>query len=185
MKQKMIALLTTFPVQMVSRLILGGLFIYASIDKILHPQAFADIIYNYKLLPQIFIYLAAITLPWLEMISGLCVVTGFFRRAGAVVLGSLLLVFIIAISINLARGLDFDCGCFTTIKTEGGSDPVGLLIRDILLLFPASIIIFFTRKKKPPPPPEAMFNPKLVNIEIPVLDMVRIIKKDSVPRKMV
>ncbi len=148
MKQKISNLLSSLPVQWVCSLLLGGIFIYASIDKIIHTRAFADIIYNYKLLPDIFIYLAAITMPWLEIISGICVVTWYFRRAGAVMLGSLLLLFIGAISINLIRGLDFDCGCFTTLKSEGGSDPVGLLIRDILFLIPAVIIIFFARKKE-------------------------------------
>jgi uncharacterized membrane protein YphA (DoxX/SURF4 family) len=147
MKQKIIDLLTSFPVQMVCGIILGGVFIYASLDKIAHPRAFADIIYNYKLLPGIVIYLAACTMPWLEMTAGLCTVTGLFRRTAAMVLGGMLLLFIVAISINLARGLDFDCGCFTTIKSENGSNPVGLLIRDFFLLIPAVIIIFFSRKK--------------------------------------
>jgi hypothetical protein len=68
-------------------------------------------------------------------------VAGIFKRTAAIILFSLLFVFIIAISINLIRGLNFDCGCFTTVITEKGSDPVGLLIRDILMLIPGGIII--------------------------------------------
>jgi uncharacterized membrane protein YphA (DoxX/SURF4 family) len=141
MKKKMSDFLSFIPVQVVCRFILGGLFIYASISKIVHPFAFAKIIYNYKLLPDILIYISAITLPWVEMISGLFLVAGIFKRTAAIILFSLLFVFIIAISINLIRGLNFDCGCFTTVITEKGSDPVGLLIRDILMLIPAGIII--------------------------------------------
>ena len=31
----------------VARLILGGIFIFASVDKIIHPAAFAEAVYNY------------------------------------------------------------------------------------------------------------------------------------------
>ena len=141
MKKKISDVLDLIPVQVVFRFILGGMFIYASISKIAHPYAFAKIIYNYQLLPESLIYISAITLPWVEMISGLFLVAGIFKRTTAIILSSLLVVFIIAISINLIRGLNFDCGCFTTVITEKGSDPVGLLIRDILMLIPGGIII--------------------------------------------
>jgi uncharacterized membrane protein YphA (DoxX/SURF4 family) len=147
-KEKIEKLLTSLPIQTLSGLILGGVFIYASIDKIMHPHQFAYIIYNFQLLPLSLVYFSAITMPWIEMLAGLCVVSGMFRRAGAAILGGLLLVFSIAISINLARGLKFDCGCFSTVSTDAGSDPVGLLIRDILLLIPTIILIFYYRKKR-------------------------------------
>lgn len=147
MKQKIINFCTALPVQLLCSLVLGGLFIYASLEKIGHTRAFADIIYNYKLLPAPFIYSAAIALPWLEMIGGICVLTWVMRRPAALLLGFFLLIFIIAISINLIRGLQFDCGCFTTIKSEGGSDPVGLLIRDFLMLIPVFILVFFPGQK--------------------------------------
>jgi hypothetical protein len=35
----------------VLRVIFGGIFIFASIDKILHPKAFAEIVFNYQLYP--------------------------------------------------------------------------------------------------------------------------------------
>lgn len=147
MKTKINDLLTGWPLQWISALILGGVFIWASIDKIAHPHQFAYIIHNYKLLPDIFVHFAAISMPWAEMIAGLCVVSGLFRRAGSTILGGLLLIFSIAISINLIRGLKFDCGCFTTVTTDAGSDPVGLLIRDAILLIPTIILVFFHRKK--------------------------------------
>jgi uncharacterized membrane protein YphA (DoxX/SURF4 family) len=147
MKRKITDLLSSLPVQWLSRLVLGGVFIYASIDKIAHPRAFADIVYNYQLLPAALVTIVAVTMPWVEMFSGLCVVSGLFKRAGALLIGAMLLVFSVAITINLARGLDFDCGCFTTTASEGGSDPVGLLIRDILLMIPVIAIVFFQRKK--------------------------------------
>ncbi len=148
MNKKIVNLLSSLPVQVLCCFILGGLFIYASIDKIVHPHAFAKIIYNYQLMPKIFIYFTAVTLPWVEIVAGLALVAGIYRRASAVILSALLFVFAVAISINLIRGLNFDCGCFSTIATEGGSDPLGLLFRDILILIPGLIVIFFYRPLK-------------------------------------
>ena len=34
------------------RILLGGLFIYASWDKVLQPAVFAEIILNYQILPK-------------------------------------------------------------------------------------------------------------------------------------
>lgn len=148
MKDKIINILSSLPVQVLCRIILGGVFIYASIDKIAHPHAFAKIIHNYQLVPDILVTFPAIVLPWLEMISGLFLVAGIFRRASAVVLSAMLLMFAVAITINLIRGITFDCGCFSTVTTASGSDPVGLLVRDILLLIPGLIIIFFYKDKE-------------------------------------
>lgn len=145
MKQRILDFLSSQPVQFLCRLILGGLLIYASIDKIAHPYAFAKIIHNYQLMPDIFIYFMAVTLPWVEAVAGVFLVLGLFKRTSAIFLSSLLVVFAIAISINLIRGINFDCGCFSTVTTEAGSDPLGLLVRDILILIPGVIVIFFSR----------------------------------------
>ena len=147
MKDKIVNILSSLPVQVLCRLILGGVFIYASIDKILHPHAFAKIIHNYRLVPDILVTFPAIVLPWLEMTSGLFLVAGIFRRASAVILSAMLLMFSVAITINLIRGITFDCGCFTTVTTASGSDPLGLLLRDILLFIPGLVIIFFYKEK--------------------------------------
>ena len=62
------------PALIVSRLILGGIFIYAAMDKIAHPDQFAEIVYNYKLLPGALVNLMAIVLPWVEILAGVFLV---------------------------------------------------------------------------------------------------------------
>ncbi len=148
MKDKLVRLLSSRAVIFLCRLTLGGLFIYASLDKIAHPAAFAKIIYNYRLFPDFSIYLSAVVVPWLEMISGLFLIAGIFSRASAAMLSTLLVIFTIAITINLARGLDFNCGCFST-TSAARSAPLWLVIRDILMLMPGLVIIFFHKKKTP------------------------------------
>lgn len=146
MKEKIMKFLAAKPVLVVCRLILGGLFIYASIDKLTHPAAFAKIIYNYQLFPDFSVYISAVVVPWVELLSGLFLVAGIFTRASAGVLTALLLVFLVALTINLVRGLDFNCGCFTT--GEGGrGDTLALVIRDLFLLIPGMIILFFYKEK--------------------------------------
>jgi len=148
MNKKIFHFLSSPSVQVISRFILGIVFIYASLDKIAHPLAFAKIIQNYKLLPDFFISFPAIVMPWVELISGLFLLVGVFKRAAAAILSLLLSIFSIAISINLIRGVNFDCGCFSTVSTASGSDPLGLLLRDILVLIPGLIILFFYQNKR-------------------------------------
>ena len=54
---------------LLSRIILGAVLIIASIDKILHPEAFAKVIGNYNVLPFGLENILAIILPILEKIS--------------------------------------------------------------------------------------------------------------------
>ncbi len=97
-----------------ARWILGGVFIYASYDKILHPAAFSKIIYNYQILPDGLINLTALVLPMLELIMGIFLWVGFWMP-GTVMLSNILLVSYIGIlTFNLVRGLDINCGCFST-----------------------------------------------------------------------
>jgi uncharacterized membrane protein YphA (DoxX/SURF4 family) len=133
----------------VSRLILGGVFIYAAIDKIAYPDQFAEIIRNYRILPVETSNAVAIMMPWLELLAGAFLVVGIWSRENAAILSMLLVVFIAAIGYNLARGLDFDCGCFTTSGAGNKSNAVMLLIRDVVLLgFGLHVILFKKARKR-------------------------------------
>ena len=110
----------------------GGVFIWASIDKLAHPGAFATAISHYRLVPVALLHAFAMLLPVVEAVAGLALVLGWRRRGAALVCTALLVVFLAAIASALARGLDISCGCF---HTDGGhAVGVGLLWRDLLLL---------------------------------------------------
>ena len=132
-----------------ARLILGAVFIYASIDKIAHPEAFAKAVYNYQILPGFLINLTAIILPWLELILGLFLIIGLFREGSAFIVTLLLIVFFVAIIFNLARGLDIHCGCFST-STEGTNNVpmVWYVFRDGIFLLPAFYLFYRTFQQK-------------------------------------
>ena len=129
-----------------ARLILGGVFIFASIDKIIHPAAFAEAVYNYQILPDTLITLTAMILPWLELILGVFLILGLWFP-GAVLLSNLLLVtFFGALVFNLARGLDIHCGCFSTSQQSPSLCMCLYIIRDggflLLALYLFSYVLF-------------------------------------------
>ncbi len=93
------------------RLILGGIFIYASIDKIANPHEFAKNISHYHLVPFGLENTIAIFLPWLELIIGVGLIAGFMVDGSVVLSMSLLVMFIVAISSAILRGYNIDCGC--------------------------------------------------------------------------
>ena len=90
--------------QIAARLIMAGIFIYASIDKIAHPAAFAKDVYNYQILPDALINLTALVLPWLELLLGLCLLAGIWLPGAVLAVNGLLIVFLAALVFNLARG---------------------------------------------------------------------------------
>jgi uncharacterized membrane protein YphA (DoxX/SURF4 family) len=94
------------------QLALGAIFVIAAIPKIADPPSFAHMIYNYRLVPGSLINLSALVMPWVELLAGLALILGVWKVAARNVVGILLAVFIIAISINLARDNAIDCGCF-------------------------------------------------------------------------
>ena len=94
------------------QLALGAIFLFAGFSKIADPPGFAQEISNYRLVPAPAVHVLALVLPWVEVVSGLALVLGFWRQTAAAILGILLLVFVAGLSINLARGRPIECGCF-------------------------------------------------------------------------
>lgn len=110
-----------------ARIILGIVFIYASYDKILHPAAFAKVIYNYQILPDELVNLSAIFLPWLELIIGTLLIIGVWLPGTVFISNILLIIFFCALMYNKARGLDISCGCFSTGEGEAPESTLYLL----------------------------------------------------------
>ncbi|MEW5948912.1 MAG: MauE/DoxX family redox-associated membrane protein [Thermodesulfobacteriota bacterium] len=94
------------------RLCLGGLFIYASLAKIQDATRFKEIIVNYEVLPYWLINMTAVILPWIEFWTGIFILAGIFVRACIIMQSGLLVLFILVTGLNIARGLEFYCGCF-------------------------------------------------------------------------
>lgn len=95
-----------------TQIALGVFFVIAALPKIADPPSFAHMVYNYRLLPGPLVNLAALTMPWAELLLGIALICGIWRRTAATLVGTLLVVFIVALSVNLLRGNAIDCGCF-------------------------------------------------------------------------
>jgi uncharacterized membrane protein YphA (DoxX/SURF4 family) len=126
---------------MLFRLILGFVFIYASLDKIADPEAFAAAVQNYQLAPVFLINLIAIFLPWLEFYCGVLLLLGWWHQPAAFWVGIMTIVFLIGLVSAYARGLDIDCGCFGS----GNTVDLSRIIEDLFLLaFALHILIYPT-----------------------------------------
>lgn len=119
-------------VTMFLRLLFGVVFIYAGALKALDPGLFLLDVRSFDLLPDPYAAWVAMGLPWLEILAGLAIVTGFFRMGGLVILNAALLGFLVAIAISWWRGIDIRCGCFGS--SDAVSDYLELIVRDLLLL---------------------------------------------------
>ncbi|MBN1272775.1 MAG: DoxX family membrane protein [Candidatus Aminicenantes bacterium] len=114
------------------RFILGGVFIWAGILKIIDPLGFARDIDNYRFFPHALSFFLALLLPWLEVICGACVVIGIYRRAGAFLLSFLILGFLGLIFLTMIRGINVDCGCFGSLSRKAD---ITLFLTDTALCF--------------------------------------------------
>lgn len=122
-----------FYLRIVIRLILGFLFLYASLDKITNPQKFAEIIYNYRILPVELLNICALLVPWLEAMIGLALLLGIWVETAALLLSGVTVIFIILIISAILRGLDIECGCFS-LDAAGSLVSWKRVVEDILIL---------------------------------------------------
>jgi uncharacterized membrane protein YphA (DoxX/SURF4 family) len=133
-----------------TRLVMAGVFIYASIEKIIHPNLFAQAVYNYQVLPEYLVNLTALILPWLELILGACLLINRWMAGSSALAALLMALFVGMILFNLARGLDISCGCFST---DPDDDPITVLTlaRDILFLVLSSglaVLVFVNNTRR-------------------------------------
>ncbi|RZO17822.1 MAG: DoxX family membrane protein [Verrucomicrobiaceae bacterium] len=127
------------PIELLFRIILGGVFIYSGIYKIRDPQALELVIRNYKILADPFIAISAMTLPPLEIILGTCLLFKILFKGAIALCVTILIAFITALSSLMLRGIDIECGCLglrTTIQMQIFID-LFLLLCALYLLYTA------------------------------------------------
>ena len=81
-------------------------------------ERFTQHIGNYQLVGAPLDVLAAYTVPWVEIMAGLCLVLGLLRRGTLLVFCGLVTTFAIAIGWAWAHKLNIACGC------HGGDAPI-------------------------------------------------------------
>jgi putative oxidoreductase len=129
---------------------LGVFFVAAALPKIADPPSFAHMVYNYRIVPGALIHLMALVMPWIELLCGLALILGIWKDTARTLVAAMLAVFIVAISINLARNNVIDCGCFDVSaagKThdERLADMHWVILRDTGMLLMCAQLWFASR----------------------------------------
>lgn len=122
----------------VGRVVVGVAFLWAAWTKVTDLPTFAEEIANYQIMPPVTVPWLAAALPGIEILAGLLLLVGYWARPAAAVISGMLVVFIVALSQALLRGIDLRCGCF------GGADVAtwGTVVRDVVMLIPAVAVTF-------------------------------------------
>ena len=102
--------------------------------KITNPHSFADSIDSFRLLPSELVNVVALSLPVFEVMLGVLLLLGKWKRQAAFAILLMSLAFCLIIIQALVRGLEVDCGCFGAGMTSKW-DVWLSLGRDILLVF--------------------------------------------------
>lgn len=120
-----------------TRLYLGVYFILSGLGKINNLEYFANSIENYRIFPIVIINILAVTIPWIELISGSLLLLGIFVRENSIIIATLLFLFTLAVISAVIRNLNIDCGCSGTIDGQ----KVGFLkIIENVALFIVSLV---------------------------------------------
>ena len=114
------------------RILLGGVFLVAGGAKLYDPRAFARIISAYGLLPEELLVPAAIGIPSIELLAGLCLL--FKVRGSLAAVCGLLTCFLFVLGYAIWKNLDVDCGCFSQLEIHARNSLLAAFLRDMGLM---------------------------------------------------
>ena len=141
---KMKNILKNKKVILLFRCLLGFMFIYASVDKIIHPIDFSNNIDNYHITPIILNNIFALIVPWMELIIGLCLLFNILFDGAVNLTIGLLVWFIFILTQALFRGINLDCGCFDLLEKADDvnlrTEMINRIVQDIIFLLMAFVL---------------------------------------------
>jgi uncharacterized membrane protein YphA (DoxX/SURF4 family) len=133
-------------VSLAVRLGLAATFLIAAIPKLTDLQRSREAVAAYDLFPPAIDQLIGVSLPIVELVLALLVLSGLLTRYAAGVLGVMLVAFIAGIISAWARGLMIKCGCFGPGGALGPDEVAeyGLeILRDIGFLALAVFVVIW------------------------------------------
>jgi uncharacterized membrane protein YphA (DoxX/SURF4 family) len=137
-------ILTNRYYQLILRLTLGFIFIFAAMEKLTDLQGFSDSIINYRLFPIYLVNILAVIIPWIELFAGILLITGKSSREDAFIIFTLLTFFSLLIMLTMIRGISISCGCFGAHDaTQTG---MSKLLENFVFLMLSLQIIFFSNE---------------------------------------
>lgn len=139
MRARVVEFLSNRWLVFVSRVVLGAIFLTASIGKVQQQAAFIDLVKGYGILPDSLAQAYGLVVPWVELFIGCCLILGVFSRFASALSIPLTLSFVIASSYALINDIGVNCGCFGEVIIL--SHPVSLSL-DCLMLATALAVLF-------------------------------------------
>ena len=142
----------------------------ARLPKIRLPYAFLSSVYGYELVGPKMGVLVAMSLPWLELFVGVCLVGGVF--VGGALLASIGMgaIFTFAVGSALYQNLDISCGCFSA--SMAGNIGYGTLTRaTVITLLGAGAYagtILLAPRRWPIPAPEPRVQTAFESVSMPI-----------------
>lgn len=108
------------------------MFLWSALPKIRQPYDFLSSVYSFELVGPKLGLLVAMTLPWVELLVGICLIGGIFVGGALLVSAGMGAMFAFVLASALYRGLDISCGCFST--STGDKISYITLIRAVVIL---------------------------------------------------
>ncbi len=157
---------------LIARFVLALTFILAGSSKLLDMRSFILGILDFAILPPKIAVFYANILPVAEILSGMALLLAIWIIPAALVTNFMLATFLVAVTINLARGRKINCHCFGVQD----SDPISwfTVIRIFLLMAAATITIVEIIRGTIviPPPWEPVLPSILIAIGIAILMVI-------------
>ncbi len=127
-------------INLIFSLVLSYIFVVAAIHKLKSFSELLETVTNYRVLPAFLVKPFAMLLPVLELATGIGLLIPFTSSMAGAAAGILLLVYLLAMLINLAQGRrSIDCGCGGSDQKQNISE--WLLLRNgVLVLFAWSVM---------------------------------------------
>lgn len=138
-------LLLSPKLDLIVRLVIGSVFIYAGFIKLIDPKAFAKVISQYDIVPDILLPVVAIVLPAAEFLAGLGLVMNI--RGSLMVIFNLLIVFIMVLGYGIFNDMNIDCGCFSTEEINAHNSLKQALFRDLFMILATCYLYVYKRVK--------------------------------------
>lgn len=114
------------------RFMIGGVFCYAGMVKLMDPKSFAKVISQYDLIPEVLLAPVAIGLPIFEVLAGLGLILNI--RGSLTAIFSMLVLFVFVLWYGILNDLSIDCGCFTPEEIAGHDNLKRAFYRDLWMI---------------------------------------------------
>jgi Methylamine utilisation protein MauE. len=122
------------------RLVLGGLLLAVSIGTLSKIGTIATSVSSLNILPDNISHVCGTALPWVEFVVVYCLILGLLTRIAAGLSIVMVINFISANAISIARGIGTGCG-HCTGQVPVLSHPVALVINVLMLIMAVQLVL--------------------------------------------